>query len=97
MKKLLTLVLALALMMSAFAFAEANVSVTGKVTEIEKYGHALLDVTIEDFTSLGFTLGDVVTVKAGTYEGENSFFWYSQPDRFPADILDIVVNEIAGR
>ncbi|MBQ4618514.1 MAG: tyrosine-protein phosphatase [Clostridia bacterium] len=74
MKKLLTLVLALALMMSAFAFAEANVSVTGKVTEIEKYGHALLDVTIEDFTNLGFTLGDVVTVKAGTYEGDMPYY-----------------------
>lgn len=74
MKKLLTLVLALALMMSAFAFAETNASVTGKVTEIEKYGHALLDVTIEDFTSLGFTLGDVVTVKAGTYEGDMPYF-----------------------
>ncbi|MBQ5771264.1 MAG: hypothetical protein IIW08_08820, partial [Clostridia bacterium] len=66
MKKLLTLVLALALMMSAFIVtAETEISVTGKVTEVEKYGHALLDVTIEDFTNLGFTLGDVVTVKAG--------------------------------
>jgi len=75
MKKLLTLVLALALMMSAFVVtAETEISVTGKVTEIEKYGHALLDVTIEDFTTLGFTLGDVVTVKAGTYEGDMPYF-----------------------
>ena len=74
MKKLLTLVVALALMVSAFTFAEANVSVTGKVTEVEKYGHALLDVTIEDFTNAGFTLGDVVTVKAGSYEGDMPYF-----------------------
>ncbi|MBE5792561.1 MAG: hypothetical protein E7322_10450 [Clostridiales bacterium] len=75
MKKLLTLVLAFALMMSAFVVtAEAAISVTGKVTEIEKYGHALLDVTIEDFTNLGFTLGDVVTVKAGAYEGDMPYF-----------------------
>ena len=44
--------------------------VTGAVTEIEKYGHAVLDVTIADFEALGFTLGDVVTVTAGAYTAD---------------------------
>ena len=44
--------------------------VTGMVTEIEKYGHAVLDVTIADFEALGFTLGDVVTVTAGDYTAD---------------------------
>ena len=44
--------------------------VTGMVTEIEKYGHAVLDVKITDFEALGFTLGDVVTVTAGDYTAD---------------------------
>ena len=55
MKKLLSLMVCIALLLCALpAFAE-EISVTGKVTEVEKYGHALLDVTIEDFTKLGPT------------------------------------------
>ena len=50
------------------------VRVTGKVTAIEKYGHALLDVTIEDFNNAGFTLGDVVTVAAGSYNDSIPYF-----------------------
>lgn len=50
------------------------VRVSGKVAEIEKYGHALLDITIEDFTKAGFTLGDVVTVAAGSYTGNIPYF-----------------------
>ena len=41
--------------------------VSGKVTEIEKYGHAILDVTIDDFQKAGFELGDIVTVTAGAF------------------------------
>ena len=33
-------------------------------------------------------------VRAQTYEGYNSFFWYSQPDFFPENILDLVVSFI---
>lgn len=33
-------------------------------------------------------------IKAHTYEGDNSFFWYSQPSLFPEDILDRVVRFI---
>lgn len=34
----------------------------GAVKEIEKYGHAVLDITIEDFEKAGFELGDTVNV-----------------------------------
>ena len=50
------------------------VRVTGKVTEVEKYGHALLDISIEDFSKAGFALGDVVTVAAGSYNDSIPYF-----------------------
>jgi len=75
MKKFLSLLLCCMMVLSSVAvLAEAPATVTGKVTQIEKYGHALLDVTIPDFLAAGFTLGDVVTVKAGTFEGDMPFF-----------------------
>ena len=76
MKKLISLLLALSLLalLPCLAAAEEPVSVTGQVTAVEKYGHALLDVSIEDFLAAGFSLGDVVTVTAGTYEGDMPFF-----------------------
>lgn len=49
-------------------------AVTGKVIEVEKYGHALLDTTILGFAMAGYELGDVVTVKGGTYEGAMPYF-----------------------
>lgn len=33
-------------------------------------------------------------IRARTYEGYNSFFWYSQPSIFPEDILDRIVSTI---
>lgn len=56
------------------AAAEGGASVTGKVVTADKYGHALLDITVGDFGTAGFDLGDVVTVKAGTYEGDMPYF-----------------------
>ena len=51
--------------------AEAPVpEVTGTIIEIEKYGHAVLDITIEDFEAAGFNLGDVVTVISENYTGD---------------------------
>ena len=74
MKKLVSLLLCCALLcLCASVFAE-NPTVTGKVTEIEKYGHAKLDITIEAFAAAGFELGDIVTVKAGTFEGDMPYF-----------------------
>jgi protein tyrosine/serine phosphatase len=37
-------------------------SVSGKVIEIEKYGHVLTEISIADFYKLGFKPGDMVTV-----------------------------------
>lgn len=51
-----------------------DISVTGKVTEIEKYGHALLDIETENFSDSGFCLGDVVTVSVGNYTGDMPYF-----------------------
>jgi protein tyrosine/serine phosphatase/S-adenosylmethionine hydrolase len=42
------------------AFATPNVK--GPVPQIEKYGHAVSDITIANFNALGFKLGDMVTV-----------------------------------
>lgn len=36
-------------------------SISGKVKEIEKYGHALTEISIKDFYKLGFKAGDMVT------------------------------------
>ena len=47
-----------------------NAVITGQVAEIEKYGHARLDITIEDFSNAGFALGDIITVTAGTFTGD---------------------------
>lgn len=74
MKKLVSLLLCLVMALSALPVCAESITVTGKVTEVEKYGHALLDVTIVDFLAAGFTLGDVVTVTAGTFEGDMPFF-----------------------
>ena len=51
-KKLISLLLCFAMQcVSMFAVAE-NPAVQGKVTEVEKYGHARLDITFEETTSI---------------------------------------------
>ena len=70
MRKWLALALMVLMALSACAWADEAPSATGTVTEVEKYGHARLDITIEDFEAAGFTLGDIVTVTAGTYMGD---------------------------
>lgn len=37
-------------------------NISGTVTEIEKYGHAVSDIKIDDFNKLGIKFGDMVTV-----------------------------------
>ena len=61
--------------------AEEVPSVTGRIIEIEKYGHAALDITAEDFGNAGFSLGDIVTVSAGSYTGDMPYFngYYVDP------------------
>ena len=62
-------------MLSLCVFVAAeNPAVTGKVAEVEKHGHARLDVSIENFNAAGFELGDIVTVKTGTFEGDMPYF-----------------------
>ncbi len=74
MKKRIALLLCCVLLCALIPACAEEISVTGKVTQIEKYGHALLDITIEDFTAAGFQLGDIVTVTAGTYTGDMPYF-----------------------
>lgn len=37
-------------------------TISGAIAEFESYGHAVLDISIEDFHAADFELGDVVTV-----------------------------------
>ena len=47
-------------------------------------GHAVLDITVGDFEKSGFALGDIFTVKAGTYEGDMPCFngYYVDPGEY---------------
>ena len=53
------------------------------VIEIEKYGHAVLDVTAADLADAGYELGDVVHVKIGKCNSSMPFFdgYYSNPGK----------------
>ena len=54
-------------------------SVTATVTEIEKYGHAVLDVTIADFQARGYALGDIVTVTVYPEGSEEASYTADMP------------------
>ena len=56
-------------------------AVRATVIEIEKYGHAVLDITTADFTDTGYALGDIVSVRFDSYEADMPFFdgYYSNP------------------
>ena len=56
-------------------------TVNATVIEIEKYGHAVLDITTADFTDTGYDLGDIVCVSFDSYEENMPFFdgYYSNP------------------
>ncbi len=70
MKRFLFVVLACLLIVAAIPVMAEEAVISGAVAEIEKYGHARLDITIEDFERAGFALGDIVTVSAGSYTGD---------------------------
>ena len=55
--------------------------VQANVIKIEKYGHAVLDITTADFIAAGYALGDIVCVSFGTYEYTMPFYdgYYSNP------------------
>ena len=56
-------------------------TVNAIVVEIEKYGHAVLDITTADFTDRGYEFGDIVCVHFDSYEFDMPFFdgYYSTP------------------
>ena len=68
-KKLLSFII-LASLLQAMAIIGSCAEVTSSVQEINKYGNVVLDISIEEFESSGFSLGDVVTVEAGSYTGD---------------------------
>ena len=55
--------------------------IQANVIKIEKYGHAVLDITTADFIAAGYDLGDIVCVSFGTYEYTMPFYdgYYSNP------------------
>ena len=56
-------------------------AVRATVIEIEKYGHAVLNITTADFTDIGYALGDIVRVRFDSYDADMPFFdgYYSNP------------------
>lgn len=56
-------------------------TVSATVTEIEKYGHAVLDITAAELAEAGFSLGDVVCVRSDELTLEMPYFdgYYSDP------------------
>lgn len=55
--------------------------VQASVIKIEKYGHAVLDITTANFIAAGYDLGDIVCVSFGAYEYTMPFYdgYYSNP------------------
>ena len=55
--------------------------VQASVIKIEKYGHAVLDITTAEFIATGYDLGDIVCVSFGSYEYNMPFYdgYYSNP------------------
>ena len=60
---------------------DQSMLVQATVIEIEKYGHAVLNVTTADFMAVGFELGDIVCVRFETCEYTMPLFdgYYSNP------------------
>lgn len=97
-------VCAMALGLGACHAAEGDkgktLSVEATVIEIEKYGHAVLDVTVADLAAAGYELGDVVCVRFGTSELPMPFFdgYYSEPGSVllrgtePEDYVAVCIN-----
>lgn len=61
--------------------SDQSMLVQATVIEIEKYGHAVLNVTAADFMAVGYELGDIVCVRFGTREYTMPLFdgYYSNP------------------
>lgn len=59
----------------------APIPVKATIIGIEKYGHAILDVTVSEFNSRGYDFGDVIRVKHESFELDMPYFngFYSDP------------------
>lgn len=75
------------LCLSACALTENQNSkaekVIAAVVEIEKYGHAVLDITATDFADAGYNIGDVVFVSFDSYESDMPYYdgYYATPGK----------------
>ena len=56
-------------------------AVRATVIEIEKYGHAVLDLSTADLAALGYELGDIVSVRFDSYQANMPFYdgYYVNP------------------
>lgn len=100
----ITVICVMAFGLSACSSSEGEAvqaeAVTGSVIEIEDFGHARLDITVEAFTDAGYELGDVVTVTFEDYEADMPYFdgYYSEPGEpmvraYPGDVnIAICIN-----
>ena len=68
---------------------------------VGRYGLEIRNIWPEkNVTVLGYSndvssyLPAVEHIQAGTYEGGDSFLWYSQPNIFPDNVLDVIVSEV---
>lgn len=71
---------------------------------VSRYSNSIRNIWPEkNVTVLGYTndvssyLPDSYHIDAHTYEGDNSFFWYCQPQIFPRDILNRIVEQIRNQ
>ena len=60
---------------------DRSTTLQGTVIKIEKYGHAVLNVTTADLIAAGYEFGDIVCVRLGSCESTMPFFdgYYSNP------------------
>ena len=70
---LLCMIMAAVGLPSAFA-EEQDLTASGTIIEIETYGNAVVDITIDEFEEMGFNLGDIVTVTTENYSGDMPYF-----------------------
>ena len=60
---------------------DKKIEMEATVIEIEKYGHAVLNITKSEFEKEGFELGDIVNVRLGSCNSNMPFFdgYYANP------------------
>lgn len=94
------IVCAIVLCLNACASTGKSGNVHATVIEIEKYGHAVLDLTAAEFAKNGYELGDIVCVRFGSYEVAMPFYdgYYTNPGDVmlrglsPEDNIAVCIN-----